>query len=135
MGAHELCAERGDDSGELLLHGVLGRPAHFIGGLAKVAVGDEQNRLGLFHRARVGANQRGNDRQNWYGEYEGADARPTILHGSEQRGIEITGFRMDKVGIAAGAVAGTIVADSTMAQRPPSPELLSARFQAPAISS
>jgi hypothetical protein len=49
MGADEFVAEFGDGGGEGLLHRVLGGPADFVGGLAEVAVGDEEDGLGFSH--------------------------------------------------------------------------------------
>lgn len=43
VGADEFVAERGDGGGELFLHGALSGPADFVGGIAQVAVGDEEN--------------------------------------------------------------------------------------------
>ena len=43
VGADEPVAELGDGGGEALLHGALGRPADFVGGVAQIAVGDEEN--------------------------------------------------------------------------------------------
>ena len=42
VGALERVAEVAEDGGELLFHGGLGGPALFVGGLAKVTVGDEK---------------------------------------------------------------------------------------------
>lgn len=63
VGADELVAEGGDDLGELFFHGGLGRPALFVGGLAKVAVGDEiDGFLGEFFDGGHGVDERGGRR-------------------------------------------------------------------------
>jgi hypothetical protein len=51
MGADELVAELGDSGGELPLHRLLAGPGFFVGGLAQVTVGDEQDGFlrGFFH--------------------------------------------------------------------------------------
>jgi hypothetical protein len=51
MGADELVAEPGDGGGELPLHRLLAGPGFFVGGLAQVTVGDEQDGFlrGFFH--------------------------------------------------------------------------------------
>ena len=55
MGPDEPVAELGDGGGELLLHRDLAGPGFFVGGLAEVAVGDEENGLGFGHgEGRVG---------------------------------------------------------------------------------
>ena len=54
MGADELVAEFRDGGGEGLLHRVLGGPADFVGGLAEVAVSDEQNGFEFGHGRKGG---------------------------------------------------------------------------------
>jgi hypothetical protein len=52
MGANEAVAKPGNGSGELSLHGLLGRPADLVGGLAQIAIGEEEDGFlrKLFHQ-------------------------------------------------------------------------------------
>lgn len=60
MGADELVAELRNGGGERRFHGTLGWPADFVGGLAEVAVGDEENGFEFGHGESGGTIMRSN---------------------------------------------------------------------------
>ena len=82
LGFHFLQLGTGDGGGELLFHGGLAGPGFFVGGLAEVAIGDEQHGfLGrLFHGEKGTANQTDAPEK---AKEENKKASPRVRAGSE----------------------------------------------------